>query len=144
MKTFLSYYLLKLEKGFVFNITSQSSEVDRYLERNGSYKASNGWVITADVEPELDASRKKIYLRGLDRNADQRVDRTMYLKSNDERDSIVKAANEALREFVKAVRKDGETRSSEPAYIRLGSARLVDLHDANRYSEDEVIIIGIR
>lgn len=96
----LNYSIIVFERAIAFQITAQSEDYAQFLDfMGGTFKASNGWIITADITPALDPTRKLIYLRGDDETKNLRVDRTYDMDSNHEAWATKLQAEEAIEEF---------------------------------------------
>ncbi len=96
----LSAYLVPFERAFCFQITEQSSKLNRALKTHDSFVASNGWTVTKALVPEIQLDPKVIFLRGDDGDRNLRVSRTWDLSNNNARDKYLSQINSALQEFV--------------------------------------------
>lgn len=102
-KSHLSYSLIPVENGAIFQIHEQSNEVTAFLKK-GYFQASNGLRVAIAEFPEFKDSKNVVYLRGTDKSSDLKVDRTRFI-SNPVRDSKIAMVNEALAELVNTVKK---------------------------------------
>jgi len=99
----LSTYFIPLERAFVFQVVKQSSKLYDYLKRNGSFTASNGWVVTSQVAPEINLLSKTIFLRGGNTAKDLRIHRCWDLSNNENRTKFMTEINQALQELTNVV-----------------------------------------
>lgn len=120
MKGLLSYYLIPFHQGFIFQIIHQANLVTEFLKEKGNFfNATNGWQIQLEVEPEINFSKKIVYLRGSDASKDTKVDRA-YNIDDAKVNEVISSVNLALEELIKAVKdnsiKATPIRKNRPFY----------------------------
>ena len=93
----LKYALFELNHNIIFTIFEQdkrfiaNDEWDSRLE----FKASNGWKIKSQSEPEINYNSKEVFLRGTNENKDNKI--CLVTVETDRRDYIEKICNEINR-----------------------------------------------
>ena len=113
MKKYINALILKFDRALAFQVTEQLPEVRQYLESiGGIFVADNGWYITTYKAPELNVTKKIIFLRGSNWADNLHVDRTWDLKSNSVRDSIIAEVTTALHQFNASVYEAQALRTS--------------------------------
>ena len=95
----LNYSINKFTAGYVFQVTSQSNKVDNWLANNTpGFMASNGWLVTSYLKPEIDEKRKVIFLRGSETSKHARCHRSMNIPVVELKNLTTEIAT-ALEEF---------------------------------------------
>lgn len=101
----ITYSLKAFEKAYAFQITDQDPAVKSFIDRNGSFSASNGWIIKLAKVPEVNVFSKTIYLRGSNSSDDFRIDRTWNLPSNTMRDRVINEVSTAISELISSIKR---------------------------------------
>ena len=83
--------LIKMEKKLIF----QDLGIRKTI---GNYKCRNGWVIDADLYPQIDVKNSIIWLRGKSKDADNLVT-VISCESNLERDELYDEIIKAMFEY---------------------------------------------
>jgi len=105
----LAYRLVKLDRAFAFQVSSQSEGLTKHLVKHQPFKASNGWRIRTDQVPEIDILRKTVYVQGKNNSYKDRPV-IVWDVPNRKRDKLMNEIDMALQEYLAiAVPKEEST-----------------------------------
>ena len=125
-KVLLHYSLTELPGNkLAFQIIDQAPEVDNYLKKNNFRDSETGLLVAAANFPEFKESKNEIFLRGLDKAHDNKIDITRFVGPMQLANKKA-MFNTALKNFIKAVRKGTpansdkvDTSSPKPEEVKL-------------------------
>jgi hypothetical protein len=114
--------IAKMEKAVAIQILEMDERFRRQydFQKTNLFRASNGWLIGSAKFSELYAKSPIIYLRGLDKETDDKV-LVRYFNDNNERDETIESLMVALKEWS----ENWEGFKEKPAAKKLSSDDVV-------------------